>query len=134
MEKRHAKIKKRKQSLLYTPVGIGFLVLLLLYIGYSTYGVFTKWSDAHAKLVEAEESYTATAARYDAITEDLHDLSTDRGKEEIVREKFNVVKEGEGVVVLPNTGTPEEDAKVAGQTKEKKSFWQFLKGIFTKDE
>ncbi len=133
MEKRHAKIKKRKQSLLYTPIGIGFLAAILLYLGYSTFGVYTKWSDAHAKLTEARAAYTATVERHDAISDDLHTLSTDRGKEEIIREKFNVVKEGEGVVVLPNTGAAQEEA-AAVKPKEKKGFWQFLKAIFVEEK
>ncbi|MEN9582796.1 MAG: hypothetical protein RL641_750 [Candidatus Parcubacteria bacterium] len=133
MEKRHAKIKKRKNSLLYTPVGISFLAIALIYIAYSSFGVFAKWKGAHAKLIDAQDAYSATAARYDAISNDLRALSTDRGKEEIVREKFNVVKAGEGVVVLPSSGTMEEEA-VAPLPKEKKSFWAFLKGVFRKDE
>jgi len=132
MGPKHAKIKKRKQSLLYTPIGIGFLAAVLLYLGYSVYGVYTKWSDAHGKLVEAQAAYEATVARHDAITDDLQTLSTDRGKEEIIREKFNVVKEGEGVVVLPNSESAQAEA--AAKPKDKKSFWQFLKGIFVKKE
>ncbi|MBP6926496.1 MAG: hypothetical protein KBB70_02235 [Candidatus Pacebacteria bacterium] len=133
MQKKHTNIKKQKQSLLYTPIGIGFLAALFLYMAYSTYGVFTKWRDSHTKLIEAEESYTATVARHEAISKDLNTLSTPRGKEEVVREKFNVVKEGEGVVVLPGSA---DSATLTAETapKKKKGFWQALKGIFTKGE
>ena len=133
MAEKHAKIKKQKQSLLYTPVGIGFLMALFLYMVYSTYGVYTKWSDAHAKLVEAQASYTATVARHDAISKDLAALSTERGKEEVVREKFNVVKEGEGVVVLPADPNTSDFATL-NTPKPKKSFWAVLKGLFSKGE
>ncbi len=131
MPKMHAKIKKQKQSLLYTPIGIGFLVIVLLYMSYSTYGVYTKWRDAHTKLVEAQESYTATVARHDAISADLSALSTARGKEEVVREKFNVVKDGEGVVVLPGSA----DDQVTSNTtpKAKKGFWAWFTGLFKRD-
>ena len=131
MPKMHAKIKKQKQSLLYTPIGIGFLVIVLLCMSYSTYGVYTKWRDAHTKLVEAQESYTATVARHDAISADLSALSTARGKEEVVREKFNVVKDGEGVVVLPGSA----DDQVASNTtpKVKKGFWAWFTGLFKRD-
>lgn len=133
MALKHTKIKKQKHSLLYTPVGIGFLTAIFLYMAYSTYGVFTKWRDAHTKLVEAQESYSATVARHGAISKDLETLSTPRGKEEVVREKFNVVKEGEGVVVLPGGGEALGEA-AAAQNQTKKSFWQVLKGLFTKGE
>lgn len=133
MPKKHTTIKKQKQSLLYTPVGIGFLAAIFLFMAYSTYGVFTKWSDANGKLLEAQESYSATVARHEAISKDLETLSTPRGKEEIVREKFNVVKEGEGVVVLP--GSADSSTLVAETApKKKKGLWQAIKGIFTKGE
>ncbi|MBP7831936.1 MAG: hypothetical protein KA028_02900 [Candidatus Pacebacteria bacterium] len=133
MPKKHTTIKKQKQSLLYTPVGIGFLAAIFLFMAYSTYGVFTKWSDANGKLLEAQESYSATVARHEAISKDLETLSTPRGKEEIVREKFNVVKEGEGVVVLPGSA---DSSTLAAETapKKKKGFWQAIKGIFTNGE
>ncbi len=131
MQKKHRKIAKK--SLLYTPVGIGLLVILLIYMVYTTYGVFEKWSDAHGKLVEAENAYTATVARHEAISSDLNALSTERGKEEIIREKFQVVKEGEGVVVLPgDTSLGQTDS--ATVTKNKKTFWTMLKEIFKKAE
>ncbi|HRH31248.1 MAG TPA: hypothetical protein PK950_01125 [Candidatus Paceibacterota bacterium] len=133
MPKKHTTIKKQKQSLLYTPVGIGFLAAIFLFMAYSTYGVFTKWSDANGKLLEAQESYSATVARHEAISKDLETLSTPRGKEEIVREKFNVVKEGEGVVVLPGSADSSVLAAEAAP-KKKKGFWQTIKGIFTKGE
>jgi hypothetical protein len=131
MEKKHTKMKK--QSLLYTPVGIGFLAIILLYMAYTTYGVYAKWSDANAKLGEAEDAYTATVARHDAISSDLEVLSTPRGKEEVIREKFHVVKEGEGVVVLPGDALAEQVAGMPKE-KEKKGFWLVFKGIFTKGE
>ena len=133
MQKKHTNIKKQKQSLLYTPIGIGFLAALFLYMAYSTYGVFTKWRDSHTKLIEAEESYTATVARHEAISKDLNTLSTPRGKEEVVREKFNVVKEGEGVVVLPADPNASDFATL-NTPKPKKSFWAVLKGLFSKGE
>jgi hypothetical protein len=132
MEKQHAKIKKRKNSLLYTPIGISFLAIMLLYLAYSSYGVFLKWSEAHAKLTDVEDSYGATFARYDAISADLEALSTNRGKEEIVREKFNVVKDGEGVVVLPFMRASVEET-VEPLPKVKKSFWSFVKGLFVNE-
>lgn len=121
----------KKQSLLYTPVGIGLLAIVLIYMVYTTYGVYSKWSESHSKLVETRDAYTATVARHDAISDDLRELSTPRGKEEIIREKFQVVKEGEGVIVLPASPALEESME-AVKMKEKKSFWQTLIGIFSK--
>ncbi len=115
-------IKKRK--LLYTPVGIALLFILTLYIGYSVFELYGKYAEARDK------KNTAAAALYDAenrraqVQGDLNKLSTERGREEVIREKFNVTKEGEGVVVIPGdeTGTDKE----TGATSAKKE------GFFSK--
>ena len=130
MEKKH--VKMNKQSLLYTPIGILLLAIVLLYIVYKVYGVYVKWGEAHTNLSQAENVYTATVSRHNAIAKDIQELETPRGKEEIIREKFDVVRDGEGVVVLP-----EEDSSLTEDSMPKngtsKGFWYFLKHIFTRD-
>lgn len=133
MRKNPKKVKKNKQSLLYTPVGIGFLAIVLLYLAYATYGIYSKWSDANQKLLMTKEGYSATVARHNAISDDLHRLSTERGKEEVIREKFNVVKNGEGVVVLPGDGEEMGNQK-AESVENKKNFWQYFKEFFAKKD
>jgi hypothetical protein len=118
-------IKKRK--LLYTPVGITLLFILTLYIGYSVFELYGKYAEARDK------KNTAAAALHDAenrraqVQSELDKLSTDRGREEVIREKFNVTKEGEGVVVIPGDETSGDKETGATSTK-KEGFFSKLFG------
>lgn len=66
--------------------------------------------------------------RKEKLSSDIEKLNTDEGKEELIRENFGFVKEGEGVVVVVEDKEQNEIPVV----KENKGFFSFLKNIFKK--
>jgi hypothetical protein len=118
-------IKKRK--LLYTPVGIALLFILTLYIGYSVFELYGKYAEARDKKNTATAALLDAENRHSQVQSDLDKLSTERGREEVIREKFNVTKEGEGVVVIPGdeTGT---DQEIGVTSAKKEGFFSKLFG------
>src|SRR5258706_2777770 len=101
------------------------MFLALLYISYSSYGLFGKFKEARKKRAIAEAALIETEARKAQVQADLDKLSTDRGREEVIREKFNVVKEGEGVVVIPGAINDNETSTLV-QAQPKEGFFQKL--------
>ncbi len=116
---------QQKRKLLHSPVAITLMFLALLYISYSSYGLFGKFKEARKKRAIAEAALIETEARKAQVQADLDKLSTDRGREEVIREKFNVVKEGEGVVVIPGDINDNETSTLV-QAQPKEGFFQKL--------
>ncbi len=102
-------------------MGIVFLLLVTLYVGYSAFALYGKYAEARDKKKEAEAALIEAQTREAQVKADLDKLSTDRGREEVIREKFNVVKEGEGVVVIPGD---DETSTTDTNSQKKENFFQ----------
>ena len=63
-------------------------------------------------------------AREDNLTAQVERLSTPEGIEESIREKFRVVKEGEGLIVIVNDKTDLDQDKGATPSQKIKSFFK----------
>lgn len=97
--------KKALKGILYSRV---FVLTLLLIVGFMSYRIWGIGSRSRAVNAEKESMLSQVAeltARKQSLESDLAALKTDRGLEELIREKFSVAKEGEGVitVVAPTT-------------------------------
>ena len=120
----------RKRKLLYTPIGIAVLFLAFVYVSYSTIGLYGKYKEAMAKNKVAASALADARDREYKIQTESDKLATDRGQEEIIREKFDVVKGGEGVVVIPDDSLGQSASADSAVSAEHKGFWDFLKNIF----
>lgn len=56
----------------------------------------------------------------------IENLKTEAGIEEKIREKYRVVKEGEGLIVIVDEKKSEESAPIS----ESNNFWDFFRNIF----
>lgn len=107
-------------------------ILLIIFAGlfvYSAFGAYKKSLAAKKKMVAASEEMAELIAQKDKLSAELHNANTSFGQEKAIREKFNVVKEGERVImVVKEDPTDGEDMGDEGL-----GFWQFLKGLFSRD-
>ncbi len=103
-------------------------VVLLLLGGLFAFGAV----DAYGKSRLAEKKLSATEAEHqklekqkDELSKDLQNANTPFGEEKALREKFNVIKEGEKIIVIV---PPDQSANSAeAMDKEGSVFDYFLK-------
>lgn len=97
------------------------LVLVLIFLAQSVWGVWRKNRLSQSARVEAEQDMAVVKERRDALELRVKRLETSRGQEEEIRRNFPVVKEGEQVIVIVS-----DDEAAAATTSE--GWWgQFLK-------
>lgn len=119
------KVKKRVYS---WPVVIILAVVAYFFL-VNTYDVYKKYSESRNNIVGLEEKYEMSMDRKEKLEGDIEWLSSERGIEEEIRDKFNVVKEGEEVVVIVN-----DDSIVEEEGVEESGFftdiWESFREIF----
>jgi len=89
---------------------IALLVLLLVFVllAKGTWAVYKKASFAKYNRDLAENELTVLYEREEALQEELTRLGTQRGLEEEIRQKFDVGREGEQLIVLVDAPEPAE--------------------------
>ncbi len=92
--------QKNRKNILYTiPVLLVFFVLLF-FIGKAAWNTYGKMTQSSERRQQAEAELAELESRYDALSEKVEYLETEKGIEEEIRTKFNVAKEGEKVFVI----------------------------------
>lgn len=114
---------RKKNRVLKKVYSIPVLILLLVILFFvlrGTWGVYQRASLSKDKLMLAQVEVTELKKRQENISSKISRLNTNTGIEEEIREKFNVVKEGEEmVVIIDKEKDVEEDL-----TPKKKSFFE----------
>lgn len=98
-------------------------LLILFFLIYSAVGMAEKKRETriNKELVEAE--LIKLEKQQTSLKANIENLNTEEGKESAIREKFRVVKEGEGLVVIVDSPTQPEKP-------EGNKFTDFFKRIF----
>jgi cell division protein FtsB len=121
--------KNEKYSFWHSPLMLFVLFLILIIFSYNLIGLFIKERETARNRVSELNKINDLKQRKDALSSDINNLKTDKGIEEIVRDKFQVVKPGEQMVVIVDG----ESADSVNSTSEKSTgFWSYIKGIFVK--
>ena len=106
-----------------------FLVLLsviLLIFAWKIFGLWGRMQETAQNRKLLEDKITALKQQKEKLSLDINTLKTDKGVEENIRDKFGLVKAGEGMIVIVNEKPPLE----ANINNESESFWGFLKNLF----
>jgi len=118
--------RKNTYNFWHSPLVLSVLFCILVFFAYNMVGLIEKERETakkkELKLVEIE----SLRAREESINKDIEKLKTEDGVEETIREKYQVVKEGEKMVVIVD-----QDKKEINQETEvlnKHSFWGWVKG------
>lgn len=104
---------------------------IIVFIFYSTIGVYRKSRNNLAQNKEEENKLAALEKRNAELENEIIRMESESGKEEEIRKKFNVAKQGEKILVIVDKKP--KDVKI--ENTEKKSgilsrFWQSVKGLF----
>jgi cell division protein FtsB len=105
-----------------------FLFAVLILSAWNIFNLFGKWQDTNKNKNIEQEKIMDLERRKQNLSLDIEKLSTDRGKEEMIRENFGMTREGEEVIVIVDekkSNNPEKDLK-------NKGFFSFFKNIFSR--
>jgi cell division protein FtsB len=118
--------KKNKRKLMHSkPVLIILSILVLLFI-YNVIKLANKAADTKRNREIAENKIIELQKQKEDLTKQIEKLNTEKGIEEDIREKFGLGKEGEGMIVIVD-----DESKNNNESAEKSGgFWSFLKNLF----
>lgn len=103
-EKREDPIRLMRRRL------VMLVLLALVFVGIrGVWGVYQKEKDSRALRTEAESQLLELKAREADLRRDMAALKSERGVEEVLREEYELAKQGEGVIVIvePPTTSPQ---------------------------
>mgnify|MGYP001584549357 CR=1 FL=1 len=92
--------RKRWKSLLYSPLSIILLFFLVILLGKSVWGVYQKSRISGEARKSAERELSDLLSRQKTLSEELEDLKNGVGVEKAFRERYQVAKPGESVIII----------------------------------
>lgn len=96
-----------------------FLAALVVLVAVSAWNMYQTNQDTKQTVERLEEERQELVDRQNVVADAALDISTRRGLEEEIREKFSVAKEGERVIVLVDN--PDRNAT---STDQQHTWWQ----------
>jgi len=108
--------KRKIRSIVNSRIVQGFLLFLVLLVGWSAFVRFEIAMEMSDRRVVAEQEAAALQVRKDSLQEQVEYLSNERGIEAEMRRQFDVALEGEQVVVILEDTGP--DIQPVGTTTE----------------
>ena len=113
--------KRVLKKILFGKIGLIVLVVVFALFANGAWGVYKKASFAKENRELAEKELHDLNEREAALQEEMTRLNTPRGLEEEIRQKFDVGREGEQLIVLVDAPEPEPVVDVS-----EPSIWERL--------
>ena len=104
---KHLRKRKIKQRVYSWPV-VMLLVVVAFFFMTNTWDVYKKYSESRKNIAGLAESNQRALERQEELKKQIGYLQSERGLEEEIRQKFNVAKEGEQVIVIVDPKIEEE--------------------------
>jgi len=99
------------------------VLLIVVAIGVrGVWGVYKKAQESHELRVEAEAKLNDLKQREAELRADISMLRTDRGVEEQLRERYDLAKDNEGVIVIVEPPAPPAEPQPSNFQKFKRWF------------
>ncbi len=110
--------------LTHSPLSYVILVLFATLFVYNAIGAYHKSRLAEARMQTAEKELSNLQDQKMKLTAELENANTPFGQEKALREKFNVIKEGEQVIMIVD----EKNATITPAGAVKSGFWARIFG------
>ena len=117
---------KEIKDFLQSKVFLIFLTITLFIFIWNIIGVIGKLRETSKNKKIAEDKITELTKEKERLNSDIQKLSTQKGVEESIRDKFGLAKQGEGVIIIvddKNSSTNNTEVKSNG-------FFSFFKNLF----
>ncbi len=121
--------KKSKYSFWHSPVILIFLFLILVLFSYNMIGLIQKERETSKNKISELKKIDELKKRKETLSKDIDKLNTEEGIEESVRDKFQVVKPGEKMVVIVDENA---NQSILPEENVDHSFWGYIKRLFSK--
>lgn len=119
--------KKGFKRFLQTKPVLMLLFMVVIVFTWNVINLLGKLQETAKNKKNQEEEIYNLQKRKEKLSSDIDKINTEKGKEEIIRENFGLVKEGENVIVIV-----EDKNKTEVLPKNNKGIWYFLKNLFIK--
>lgn len=106
---------------------VACLIGAVIFMMFAVWDAYEKERTARIERRGAEALQVALDDRQVALEARISHLETERGVEEVLRERFLVTKEGEEVIILVDAPEPPLDTLESSR----KSIWETMKGWFS---
>ena len=121
------KFKKSNYKFWHSPIALVFLFCILILFGYKIIDLIQKERDTAYEKDLVLDRIDNLQKRESSLSLDISKLETEEGKEEIIRDKYQVAKPEEKMVIIvddnKNNSQPEEEKVSHG-------FWEWIKRTF----
>ena len=115
------------KSILYSWFTITLIFVISVALIYNVIGLIKKNKLTRENRQRAADQLASLEVRETELQSELDKLRTDRGIEETLRDKFGVVKEGEGLIIIVDDP---DNKKTEDNPGESNGFFQFFKNLF----
>jgi cell division protein FtsB len=122
---------KKKYSFWHSPLVLLVFFCILVLFAYNMIGLIRKERETTKNKVSELNKIDDLRKREADLNKDINKLNTTQGVEESVRDKFQVVKPGEKMVIIVDE---QEKKPSTDDTTKDHSFWGFIKRMFSKNE
>lgn len=124
------KKKRTARKIIRSRIVMGILLLAVVFLGNATWNAHQGYKKAKEKEEHAARQLTELTKRKEGIEKDLNRLQTAQGVEAELRQRYNVGKEGEEVIVVVSEDEGQEEQK-----DDNRSFiaalWQAVVSVFS---
>ena len=117
--------KRKLRNILYSKPVLAMLAVIILLFSYSVWGAYQKEAETRGKWNQRASVLDELKDRESGLQTEIDRLDTPRGLEAEIRNKYEVAKDGEEVIVIVEP--PDEEATTA--PSEQKGFWARLFGL-----
>ena len=104
---------------MYSVPVLFLLFIIFAFLSSKAFALYQKGSEVRGKAEEVKADLAKLEARQGELQKKVDFLKTERGKEEEMRSRFMIGKEGEGVILV----VEEKSSTTAGRKASKPSSW-----------
>lgn len=123
------KRKKNIKKKVYSRTSFFVLLVISIFLLKGAYGVLQKQIESKENLAHVEQRLLEAQERKNELSSSIQHLQTEAGIEKEIRNKFDVSRPGEEVIVIIDSKNSESDIELENQSVyERVSQW--IKGLF----
>jgi cell division protein FtsB len=122
------KSKNNNKKLIYSWLVLIFLFVILIFLLNSNLKAYKKVKDSDIRKNIFENNLIELQDRKNEIAKDIERLNSPVGQEEELRNRFNVSKEDEKVIIIVEEEIVVSETEITEDNQQ--SFWQKIKSVF----
>ncbi|MBP6931497.1 MAG: septum formation initiator family protein [Candidatus Pacebacteria bacterium] len=119
--------KKKMNTFWHSPLSLIVLFLIFIIFAYNMVGLFAKERETAKTKSLVLDKMNALQEREKSLTQSIDQLKTEKGSEILIRDKYQVVRPGEKMLVIVDKAELEVEEN---ENKKEHGFLNWLKNLF----